>query len=202
MKHQLTEHLTVTDEQYDAAVMGLAVHRPDLALSRARFLDPMAWEVIPGGDGRPSKAELFIHRDREHGHVLLNQWMAPDLRDGERPKPHSHPADFASHILLGGAGGEGYTEMRYTRVNAEVWSEAFTYRQGETNTFPIHLFHEVVDVDPGALTLMCWGRVRQPRKWGYVDPESAEFTRTSPDPEFTAQLHALNPQRYTPKNRG
>lgn len=52
-----------------------------------------------------------------------------------------------------------------------------------------------MDVCPGTLTLMCWGPILQPKRWGYVDPDSGAFTGTAPDPVFRAHLAALNPHR-------
>lgn len=198
VRHRLSPFLTVTDEQYDAVVAGLAAARPDLTLLRARFLDPGSWTVIPDDEGRPSKAELFVSRATrpQDGHVIVNLWMAPDIRDTDQPKPHSHPADFASTIVyVPGPTRLGYTERRYRRVNADVWSQEHSYGHGEVNDFPLDQFHEVIDVAPGTVALMRWGPIVQARRWGYLDPNTGTFTPTTPDPVFQKHLEALNPHR-------
>lgn len=203
MRHTIIEQLTVTDEQYDAAVAGLAVYRPELALPRQMWLDPAEWELIPDRDGRPSKAELHVYRaeNLQEGHTIVNVWLADDLRDPDWG--HSHPAAFNSHILLGAAAsGAAYTEVRYTWLNGAVRTEELTHRQGRTNTFPLHQFHRVVDVAPGSVTLMDWGPIVQPGLWGYLNPDTAEFLpNTGSDPGFRARLAALNPHRTYPAAR-
>lgn len=187
VRHRVIEQLTLTDEQYDAVVAGLAVHRPDLALPHDIWLDPASWELIPDRGGRPSKAELYVYRatSLQEGHTIVNVWLADDLRDPDWG--HSHPAAFDSHILLGaGATGAAYTEVRYTWLNGAVRTEELTHRQGRTNTFPLHQFHRVVDVAPGSVTLMDWGPIVQAKRWGYLNPDTAEFLPARPDPRFRA----------------
>lgn len=195
MRHKLTEHLTVTDEQYDAAAASLTAR--GLNLTRAWFLDRTAWTVVPDGTGRPSKAELCVHRPAEllPGRTLLNLWLAPDIRRPGMAWPHGHPADFTSEIIYGaGQAGAGYTEVRYGRNATGVWSTERSYRQGEVNTFALDDFHEVVDVAPGTLSIMRWGPIVRPSGWGNLNPETGEFSLTGPDPVFLAYLAALNPQ--------
>lgn len=191
MQHTLTEFLTVTDEQYDAVVQALAGR--GLALSRRRFLSARSWTVIPDGQGRPSKAELTLFTPKKNlqaGRTLLNVWLAPDIRRPGMAWPHGHPADFDSQIVYGG----GYTEMRYGRNASGVWSAEHTYRLGQCNLFPVDLFHEVVDVAPGTVSIMRWDRVVRPGGWGNLHVVTGEFTLTRPDPVFRAMLRALNPQ--------
>jgi hypothetical protein len=190
MAHKLTDHLTVTDDQYEAAAAALTAR--GLNLTRGWFLDPKSWTVIPDGTGRASKAEMCVNKPAGllPGRTMLNLWLAPDIRRPGMAWPHGHPAEFESEIVYGG----GYTEMRYGRNASGVWSAEHRYRLGERNTFPLDFFHEVVDVAAGALSVMRWGDLLRPGGWGNLNVESGEFALTAPDPVFLAHLAALNPQ--------
>jgi hypothetical protein len=190
MQHKLTDFLTVTDDQFDAVTTALATR--GIALSRKRFLTARSWTVVPDGEGRPSKAELTLLRPKRllPGRTLLNLWLAPDIRQPGTAWPHGHPADFESEIVYGG----GYTEMRYGRNASGIWSAEHTYRLSQRNLFPLDLFHEVVDVAPGTLSIMRWDQIVRPGGWGNLNIDTGEFTLTKPDPAFRAMLRAVNPQ--------
>ncbi|MGW2998703.1 hypothetical protein [Streptomyces sp. NPDC001155] len=186
---QIIPGLAVDEEMFDAAFSGLAAHAPDEHLTWDSFTNEQNWTLIPDPDGVGYKAEYLLRREAETT-IKINLWFRPDLRDGEKPKPHNHPWPFTAHILLG-----GYTEQRYEVVDGKVTSTTQSHRVGEQNDVPLEIFHEVTAItEPGrTLTLMVCGAGRK-GEWGYIDPESGEFEANRPDPGFRARLVAINPR--------
>ncbi len=105
--------LTVDRDLYETAVKGLREHAPDENLTWEAFTSPGSWTLVPDAQGRGYKGELVLRREESRTRKI-NLWFAPDLRDGQTPKPHNHPWGFTSHVLSG-----GYTEQRYALRDAE-----------------------------------------------------------------------------------
>ncbi|MFF7446509.1 MULTISPECIES: hypothetical protein [unclassified Streptomyces] len=181
--------LTVDEELFDATVDGLARFTPDESLTWAEFTSEDRWLLVPDSDGVGYKAEAVLRRE-EGRTVKVNLWMAPDLRDGEKSRPHNHPWEFTAHILAG-----GYTEQRYEVVDGQVVTETQVHMAGDTNEVPLSTFHEVTDIQaPGrTLTLMVCGAGRE-GDWGYLNPTTGELEPNRPDPGFRDRLIALNPR--------
>lgn len=180
--------LTLTDDHFAAAAAGLAEHMPELPpLTPERFFST-DWTLIPDEQtGEPYKAELVLVGTRTR-RVIVNRWLAPDLRDGKGPRPHNHPWDFHSVILSG-----GYTERRWTRRDGVVVAEdAVEYHAGEVNKIGREYFHEVEEVDD-ALTLMACGPGMA--GWGYLDPDTGEYTPSELPEGFMDRLRELNPHQ-------
>lgn len=172
---------------------GLFRHVPRFGnLSWERFTNPSGWWLIPAHDGTLSRAELTLcEGDTET--VKINVWFMPERPgDNGKPRPHSHPWDFRSHILLG-----AYYEDRYTLSDGQVHSIHGTgHLRGEVNDMPRSAYHEVVGVhDPGrTVSLMVCGPGER-GAWGHLDPDKGEHVSATRDPQFVAQLDALNPHR-------
>lgn len=181
--------LTVDEELFDAAVDGLARFAPDESLTWEEFTSEDRWLLVPDSEGMGYKAESVLRRETGRT-VKVNLWMAPDLRDGERPRPHNHPWEFTAHVLAG-----GYTEQRYELVDGRVVTETRTHEAGGTNTVPLSSYHEVTHIQaPGrTLTLMVCGAGRK-GEWGYLDPATGELEPNQPEPGFRERLAALNPR--------
>ncbi|GAA4215383.1 hypothetical protein [Actinocatenispora rupis] len=190
MRHQILPGLSLDHTMYEAAAAGLTAHAPGHALTWAQFLDPTDWRLIPdpGPQPRAYKAERRLAIRPDGQMITLHAWLLPDRRSNTAT-PHSHPWQFQSHILLG-----GYTEQRYQRINDHITVEDATHRYRDTNTVDLATFHEVVDLEPGpTITLMITGPAIERGRWGYLDPETGEFTPNRPAPDFTKRLAALNP---------
>jgi hypothetical protein len=174
---------------FRAAAKGLASHAPEEQFTWDRFIDENNWTFIPDPDSEGYKAEFLVQRTP--GRTLkINVWFKPDLRDGQRPRPHNHPWEFTAFILLG-----GYTEDRYEVAGGKVNKTTQVHKAGEQNHLPPTTFHEVTQIsEPGrTLTLMVCGAGRT-GAWGYIDPETGEFEENQPDPDFRRRLEALNPR--------
>ncbi|MYV56465.1 hypothetical protein [Streptomyces sp. SID3212] len=191
---EIAPGLLLTEALYDVVQAGVTAHAPALPpLTWQAFTQPDGWWLVPDRNGRISKAELTLREDRDRT-VKINMWYAPDLRgpDGA-PRPHSHPWQFESKILLG-----GYTEDRYTVHSGVVRTDMGTeHNQGDANRVDRSLYHEVrgIHTAPGhTVTLMLCGRGER-GAWGYLDPATGHHTPPHPDPQFTAHLNALNPHR-------
>jgi hypothetical protein len=81
---------------------------------------------------------------------------------GDAPAPHSHPWDFAAHVLLG-----GYSEDRYTPDGDSVRADrGVEHVVGGVNSVGREVYHEVTEIHaPGAtLSLMVCGR-RERGRW-------------------------------------
>ncbi|MFD0884878.1 hypothetical protein ACFQ08_09995 [Streptosporangium algeriense] len=195
MKQQtLIPGLTVTEAMYETAAAGLATYAPELpALTWETFTDPAGWALVPHEEtGLPYKAELTV---REHPAGTLrrvNVWYGPDRRGGARPQPHSHPWPFEARILTG-----GYAEDRYALADDQVNATlGVIHASGATNDIPRDLYHEVVDVEPGTLTLMVATARGVRGGWGYLCVDSGTVTPAlAPTPGFLAALRDLNPHR-------
>lgn len=189
---QIIPGLVVDSEMYEAAESGLALHAPDAPrLTWETFTAVDGWTLVPDDCGQGYKAEFVLRNDAERT-LKINSWYLPDLRAGDKPKPHSHPWDFYAFILMG-----GYTEDRYELDGDTVVTNlGVTHRSGSVNEVPRTLYHEVTEIhDPGrTLTLMVCG-AGQRGTWGYLDVRTGEHTRTAPDPGFKDRLRALNPHQ-------
>lgn len=151
------------------------------------------WEMppiqVPNDHGGFYKIELVISRDSEEGTEKTLWWF----EDDPRTQPHNHPWEFSSKILHG-----GYSEDRYwIEVDGSIGYERLTHVAGETNTVPVDVYHNVVDVLPGTTTRMTCGPVMGP--WNYLDIHTGELIAVD-DPriieevgDFMGNLHALNP---------
>lgn len=151
---------------------------------------------IPNGKGRAFKTELVERRDPKAQTIKWHWWHLPD---DDRP-PHNHPwkdaegISFISEILQG-----GYTEERYWLEGGEVKREKVTYKAGDRNVMPYHVYHTVIAVEPGTLTRMVTGPAVPENEWGYLDPVTGEYTRAQMDPTFMDRLRALNEFIPVPK---
>lgn len=188
---QLTPHLTLTHELYRAALLGMARHVPDLpALSWEDYCSADWLLVGDVGTGQPYKAERVLTRERQRT-AKLNIWLAPDLRDGQAPKPHNHPWVFDAHVLTG-----FYGEDRWTVRDGIVSPREQVFQQaGQTNHIERDIFHEVSAIGvPGATeTLMVTGPGEGP--WGYVDLATGAFEQAAWTAEMDELERALNPHR-------
>lgn len=185
------------DENVYGAVRweGLTRQAPHLSgLSWEQFTDPSRWWLIPGRDGSLSRAEMTLRESADET-VKANVWFMPERRPhGSRykPRPHSHPWDFRSHILLG-----AYYEDRYTLTDGRVRStHGAGVQKGDTNMVPRTEYHEVVGVwDPGrTVSLMLCGAGER-GAWGYLDLDKGVHVPARRDPRFLAKLKVLNPHR-------
>jgi hypothetical protein len=191
-KHLIIPGLTVTDDMFEVARAAQAEHFPTVpALTIEQFLDATNWFLVPDPEGRGYKAEYQIIQTEDLT-GKFNRWMAPDLRKGETPAPHSHPWEkFDAYVLHGG----GYTDLHYAKVGDGVISTPKIHRRGAVNTILKDGFHEVVEVDPQTLTMMVCGKgVRG--DWGYLDPVTGAYTHNKDqvDPHFKVNAKKLNPQ--------
>lgn len=183
--------LTLTETMYEAAAEGVREFTPELhPLSYERFTRPTEWALIPDECLDTVKAELVLSDWPDALTRKINVWFRADLRGGERPKPHNHPWEFTSRILLG-----GYVEDRYTLDGDQVRVEhGVTHRFGSSNHVPKDLYHEVTDIaEPGAtMTLMvCERGVKG--DWGHLDVDRRVHRPIERDPDFAARFEALNP---------
>jgi hypothetical protein len=193
---QITPGLRLNEDMYGVVRwQGLARHAPHLGpLTWQRFTNPARWWLIPGRDGSLSRAEMTL-RETPNETVKVNIWFMPDLPPHSRrhkPRPHSHPWDFRSHILLG-----AYYEDRYTLADRCVRSSHDEcHREGETSRMSRAEYHEVVGVwDPGrTISLMICGPGER-GTWGHLDLDKGIHMPARRDPYFTAKLEALNPHR-------
>lgn len=157
-----------------------------LSLVHAAFAKPPLH--IPNEKGEPYKTELVEFRSPEKT-IKWNFWHLPD----DLRAPHNHPWDFEALVVHG-----GYTEVRYWLehdVNEgapTVRSETKTYRQGDTNVCPRHVFHIVTEILPGTVTRMVCGKASENNAWGYLDIKTGEFTLAEPDPNFLERLRNNN----------
>ena len=165
--------LTLDDLMYESVSWQVHHIEPRPVISWGMFTDPERWCLVPAPDASAYKAEMLVERN-ESRTIKVNLWFAPDLRDGARPMPHSHPWEFTSYILEG-----GYREDRYTRTPAGVRKETREHRASgaldfpTTNEIALYEFHEVTEIfAPGrTLTLMVCGEW-DPDGWEYLDPET------------------------------
>lgn len=184
--------LVVDETLFEAAADGITTHLPDLApLSWETFTASTGWTLVPDEHGDAYKAELVL-RNTIESTVKINLWTLPDRRGGEQPKPHSHPWEFTSRILLG-----GYTEDRYDTAGDLVSTELnAVHRSPSANHVPRSLYHEVTEIhEPSrTLTLMICQRGER-GTWGYLDVDRGCHVPNEPDPLFLDRLRALNPHQ-------
>lgn len=142
---------------------------------------------IPDGKGGAYKTELAIERTPDRT-VKILWWHADD----PRPEPHNHPWPFRSEILSG-----GYSETRYWVESGVVKTEQKTYRKGDFNDMPDHVFHVVHDVQPKTVTRLTCGKAAPNNEWGYIDTTTGQYTSARDpkfaDNEFIDKLRAINP---------
>jgi hypothetical protein len=187
MDATLIPGLTLTDTLYDAAAEGIARHVPDLApLTREWFTELADWCLVPDDTGAAYKAEFVLLKTRQRTHKI-NLWFAPDLRGGQLSRPHNHPWDFRSDVLLG-----GYDEDRYEA--GQLVRSVARHQAGAANTIGRRDYHEVTAIhEPGAtLTLMSCGPGAR-NGWGYLDTDTGLHVPLTPDPAFSVRFAALNP---------
>lgn len=139
---------------------------------------------VPDGRGGAYKTELALFRSPERTEKIL-WWHADDPRS----EPHNHPWRFESTILSG-----GYSEHRWwLDENGELQTETCTYRAGDINVVERHIFHVVFDVQPKTVTQLLCGPATEGNRWGYLDLATKTYTDAESDPQFLADLRALNP---------
>ncbi|MGF6881747.1 hypothetical protein ABH933_001258 [Nocardia sp. GP40] len=192
---EIVPGLVVDETMYEATAAGVAAYVPELGpLSWTQFVNPARWWLNPDQDGNCYKAELSLSAN-----VWVNKWELPDIRGGQKPRPHSHPWRFESRLLTG-----GYTENRYERTETATSGTppvrellGIEHRTGELNTVEGWEYHEIPEVhEPGrTLSLMICGPGVE-GAWGYLDVSTGKHTPGAPDPDYEARLRALNPHRY------
>ncbi|MGF7229460.1 MAG: hypothetical protein ACQR33_05795 [Candidatus Saccharibacteria bacterium] len=191
MRVPIIPGLTVSDDMFERAEVAITKLNltPDFLFTWRSFTDPKKWLLIPDPECFGYKAELTLHQT-EQSTIKVNIWYGPDLRAGETPKPHNHPWDFTAHVLLG-----SYNETRYDSSNSGApLIQDRVHAEGGQNHVPLHVFHEVTEVEPGkTMSLMVCGRGTK-GQWGYIDPHTGAFELTAPDPTFRDRLLQLNPQ--------
>jgi hypothetical protein len=154
-------------------------------LSHAPF--SRAPQHIPNENGDVVKTELVEERSPERT-IKRNWWWLPD-RLGKRKKPHSHPWAFDSTVEYGWIKEERYTpngDGTYTK-------RTLTHKAGETYFMDSNEFHVVIAVGYGTVTRMVCGEANPGNEWGYLDPETWEYTRAEADPDFMRRLWEVNP---------
>jgi len=186
---EVEPELIVNDAQFGQLEAALPLYAPDLAVTWEEFINPKKWMLVPDPECVGYKAEFVLLRADDRT-VKLNIWFAPDLRDGESPKPHSHPCDFSAYVLAG-----GYSEERYELGSAD--SLRINHQAGEMNHIPLTTYHEVTEVDaPGeTLSLMVCGPGVQ-GDWGYIDLHTGQKLPQIKDPDFMARAKQLNPRKF------
>lgn len=123
--------------------------------------------------------------------------------------PHTHPWHFNAYPLTGGYRQDVYTVERPQLLSGieapldvvDVGNVRLRPRvsvvAGTRNEMPLDVAHEVVEVEPGTLSLMVCGPGRKDG-WGYIDPDSGLYipvTKSPIEPSFKAALYALNPHK-------
>lgn len=189
--------LVLDDIDYELAAAGVAEYAPHLApLTRERFLDPTGWRNIPNLSGEISRSELTLLTGVD-ATVKLNRWVRPDIRGGDEDQiPHNHRWDiFYGHLLRG-----AYSEVRFRRADIDpetghaevIFEPRITHASPGINAVPHDVWHEVVAVDPGTLSLMVCGR-GEFGNWSHLDVDSGQLIHEQPVKEFDAMFAALNP---------
>lgn len=192
----VADGLQLDDEMYETAIAALNEHARDVArgLTWERFTRRDNWVLVPDvvrPDEPFHKAEmLLVHGEPWTRTVKINVWRAPDLRKDGRAMPHSHPWPFDAHVLIG-----GYQEDRYELDHGQVAMTGCEHQAGDINEIPLTTFHEVTNVlVPGrTLTLMMCGQSAGKDNWGYLDPDTGQYTRYTPDPRLKQLRRDRNP---------
>jgi hypothetical protein len=187
---RVAPELTLTSDLYEAAAASVAEHTPHLGPLRWHdFIAARQWTLVPDElSGEAYKAEFTLSKTTGQT-VKLNYWLLPDRRGGaEQAKPHNHPWDFRAIIIDG-----VLVEDRVQRVDGDlVYEPGVEHRVGDVNQVGRELFHEIVDVRPGSLTLMLCGPGMS--GWGYLDADGNYTPATLPD-GFAQRLRELNPHQ-------
>lgn len=142
------------------------------------------------GDGANSRhsyrTDLVLLRDPSGSTLKVLWWHDMD----PRPDPHNHPWDFRSAIFSG-----GYTEERTEVRDGKPYVETVSYEAGDVNVMPANLYHSVVSVQPGTVTLLDCGPAKPGNEWGYLDLKELKyknFKELAPA-NFVENFRALNP---------
>jgi hypothetical protein len=181
--------LTLTSDLYDAAAASVAEHTPELGPLRwPDFVNARRWTLVPDElTGEAYKAEMTLSKTTGQT-VKVNYWLLPDRRGGEQSRPHNHPWDFHS-VTIDGL----LVEDRVHRVDgALVHTPGVEHHVGAVNQVGREVYHEVIDVRPGSLTLMLCGPGMS--DWGYLDDDGG-FTKAQLPTGFMARLRELNPHQ-------
>jgi hypothetical protein len=180
--------LTLTSDLYEAAAAGVAEHAPELGPLTWETFASRQWTLVPDEiTGEPYKAELRLTKTNAQT-VFLNRWFTPDRRGGEAVRPHNHPWDFVSATLAG-----LLVEDRVVRLDGDlVHTSGVEHGVGDLNRVGRETFHEIIDVQPGSLTLMMCGPGMN--HWGYLDAEG-QYTKATLPNGFMNRLRELNPHQ-------
>ena len=141
---------------------------------------------IPDTNGDPYKTQLILNRTPSQT-TKINWWHKADNNRGDVNLPHNHPWPFRSKILQG-----GYTEDVYWLVDGVVYKETYTYKEGDINICPLHIFHMVVDIKPNTISMMICGAEVANRRWGYLDPKTGKYQDAVLDPNYLKNLKENN----------
>lgn len=140
------------------------------------------------------KVEEKFFYDGVHG-LRIHAWIKAD------PRIHNHPWEQIHCTVIRG----GYTAKEYRRYDdCNYREDTVILKVGDTHTVPHDVFHQVVDVFPGTITLMRFTReVRNgPGDWGHLtlDPVGgfSTYTQAANAPlvdgkGFLPALQHLNP---------
>lgn len=178
----------VTEEMFETAAAGVALHAPAVAPLTWGLFSSRKWLLIPNDAGKLSKVELTLVNTRDLT-ARVNVWYCEDTRGDGRPMPHNHPwTTFTSAILT-----QGYREDRYWRDDfGNVESDpGVEHRSGSNNIVDHDLFHEVVEVEPGTMTLMVCERGRR-GDWTHLNVDTGEDIDGQPVDGFDEMFAALN----------
>jgi hypothetical protein len=178
---------------------GLSVHAPVLGTAPTHV-------PIVGLDAAV-RTQVVLHDDPATGTTKLHFWHAPDVMP-----PHDHPWSgefddfgpvqiaFVATILRG-----GYLEERYTprttilhdgvcAVPDVVYERSERrYGRGEINVMPYGVFHKLLEVEPGTVTLMQTAPRTADGRWFFFDPVTGQKRDPDKDPAFIGALRAINP---------
>lgn len=124
--------------------------------------------LVPNEKGTaPFKVELTLFRDPKIGTLKFNVWYEDDDRT-----PHNHPwGEFWAQCFWG-----GYTEERWWfDDNGARHDETVEIRAGDVNHVPAGVYHRVVNVTPGTLTMMLTtASLGEDNPWGYLEPDNGD----------------------------
>lgn len=146
------------------------------------------------------RSQLVLFSDPVLGTYKLHFHYLPDIVG-----PHDHPwchlggkdagISFEATVLNG-----GYTEERFTKqVDGTYVRTEHTYQKGDRNRMPFGVFHRIIKIEPGTVTLMVTGPRTKENKWSFLDPATGETTDPGMNPEYIARRNAINPQLVKPK---
>lgn len=176
---------------------GLSVYTPLLSAT------PTHVPIV--GTSTAVRTQFVLYDNPDIGTTKLHFWHGPDVMP-----PHDHPWQesvddpnitdlvsiaFSATILRG-----GYLEERFTLQPCGRYVRTeHRYNRGETNIMPHGVFHRVLAVDSGTVTLM----ITKPRttdgKWYFYDPITNIKRDPDKDPNFITALKAINPHLNMPR---